>query len=70
MLNIVIGSHVWVEDKDAAWLDGEVFKIDGQNARIRTTKGKTVCVKMLTSSVAFLFLLVWTFLYVGVPLCS
>lgn len=44
MLNIVIGSHVWVADKDLAWIDGEVFKIDGQNAHVRTTKGKTVCV--------------------------
>ncbi|KAF8678531.1 hypothetical protein HU200_046278 [Digitaria exilis] len=42
MLNIVIGSHVWVEDKDLAWIDGEVFRIDGQNAHVRTTKGKTV----------------------------
>ncbi|KAJ1285096.1 hypothetical protein BS78_03G254900 [Paspalum vaginatum] len=42
MLNIVIGSHVWVEDKDLAWVDGEVFRIDGQKAHVRTTKGKTV----------------------------
>ncbi|KAL6614620.1 hypothetical protein ACP70R_036890 [Stipagrostis hirtigluma subsp. patula] len=42
MLNIVIGSHVWVEDKDLAWIDGEVFRIDGQNAHVRTTRGKTV----------------------------
>uniref|UniRef100_A0A0D9YE15 Myosin motor domain-containing protein n=1 Tax=Oryza glumipatula TaxID=40148 RepID=A0A0D9YE15_9ORYZ len=42
MLNIVIGSHVWVEDKDSAWVDGEVFRIDGNNAHVRTTKGKTV----------------------------
>uniref|UniRef100_A0A0E0FS65 Myosin motor domain-containing protein n=1 Tax=Oryza nivara TaxID=4536 RepID=A0A0E0FS65_ORYNI len=42
MLNIVIGSHVWVEDKDSAWVDGEVFRIDGKNAHVRTTKGKTV----------------------------
>ncbi|XP_062206682.1 myosin-17-like isoform X7 [Phragmites australis] len=42
MLNIVIGSHVWLEDKDLAWVDGEVFRIDGQNAHVRTTKGKTV----------------------------
>ncbi|CAD6230101.1 unnamed protein product [Miscanthus lutarioriparius] len=41
-LNIVIGSHVWVEDKDLSWVDGEVFRIDGQNAHARTTKGKTV----------------------------
>ncbi|KQK09451.1 hypothetical protein BRADI_2g48076v3 [Brachypodium distachyon] len=42
VLNIVIGSHVWVSDKDVAWIDGEVFKIDGQNAHVRTTKGNTV----------------------------
>ncbi|KAF7037200.1 hypothetical protein CFC21_047640 [Triticum aestivum] len=42
VLNIVIGSHVWVADKDLAWIDGEVFKIDGQNAHVRTTKGNTV----------------------------
>ncbi|XP_040375912.1 myosin-17-like isoform X3 [Oryza brachyantha] len=42
MLNIVIGSHVWVEDKDSAWIDGEVFRIEGKNAHVRTTKGKTV----------------------------
>ncbi|VAH78304.1 unnamed protein product [Triticum turgidum subsp. durum] len=42
VLNIVIGSHVWVADKDLAWIDGEVFKIDGQNAHVRTTKGNTI----------------------------
>ncbi|XP_051225687.1 myosin-17 isoform X1 [Lolium perenne] len=42
LLNIVIGSHVWVADKELSWIDGEVFKIDGQNAHVRTTKGKTV----------------------------
>ncbi|CAO2197862.1 unnamed protein product [Urochloa humidicola] len=47
MLNIVIGSHVWVEDKDLAWVDGEVFRIDGQNAHVRTTKGKTVTANIL-----------------------
>ncbi|PWZ27682.1 putative uridine nucleosidase 2 [Zea mays] len=40
MLNIVTGSHIWVEDKDLSWVDGEVFRIDGQNAHVRTTKGK------------------------------
>jgi myosin-5 len=57
MLNIVKGSHVWVEDKDLAWVDGEVFGIDGQNAHVRTPKGKTVCVVMLMKSAMFLFCL-------------
>ncbi|XP_044981103.1 myosin-5-like isoform X2 [Hordeum vulgare subsp. vulgare] len=41
-LNIVVGSHVWLEDKDLAWIDGEVFRIEGRNAHVRTTNGKTV----------------------------
>ena len=52
--NIVIGSHVWVADKDLSWIDGEVFKIDGQNAHVRTTKGKTVCVHDLLTSLLLL----------------
>ncbi|EMS55825.1 Myosin-J heavy chain [Triticum urartu] len=40
-LNIVVGSHVWLEDKDLAWIDGEVFRIEGRNAHVRTTNGKT-----------------------------
>jgi myosin V len=40
MLNIVTGSHIWVEDKDLSRVDGEVFQIDGQNAHVRTTKGE------------------------------
>ncbi|KAL6857103.1 hypothetical protein ACP4OV_018485 [Aristida adscensionis] len=30
-----------VEDKDLAWIDGEVFRIDGQNAHVRTKRGKS-----------------------------
>lgn len=41
-VNIVVGSHVWVEDQVLAWVDGEVIKINGQDVHIQTTKGKTV----------------------------
>ncbi|KAM0843588.1 hypothetical protein ACQ4PT_057616 [Festuca glaucescens] len=41
-LNIVVGSHIWLEDKDLAWIAGEVFRIEGRNAHVRTTNGKTV----------------------------
>lgn len=43
-LKIVVGSHIWLPDKDLAWIDGEVFRIEGRNAHVRTTNGKTVCV--------------------------
>lgn len=41
-MNIIVGSHVWVEDPDLAWVDGQVSKINGQEAEILTTKGKKV----------------------------
>jgi len=46
-----------VEDKDLSWVDGEVFRIDGQNAHVRTTKGKTVCVVLLKSVTSLFSLL-------------
>ncbi|KAE9590489.1 putative myosin ATPase [Lupinus albus] len=41
-VNIIVGSQVWVEDPEIAWIDGEVTEIDGRNAKIITTNGKTV----------------------------
>ncbi|XP_019425376.1 PREDICTED: myosin-12-like [Lupinus angustifolius] len=41
-VNIIVGSQVWVEDPEIAWIDGEVIEIDGKNAKIITTNGKTV----------------------------
>lgn len=42
MTNIIEGSQVWVEDPSVAWIDGEVSKIKGDTAEIRTTDGKKV----------------------------
>ncbi|KAJ1377258.1 P-loop containing nucleoside triphosphate hydrolase, partial [Sesbania bispinosa] len=41
-VNIIVGSQVWVEDPEIAWIDGEVTQINGTNATIITTDGKTV----------------------------
>ncbi|KAL5720520.1 hypothetical protein ACHQM5_013185 [Ranunculus cassubicifolius] len=41
-VNIIVSSHVWVEDPEAAWIDGEVIEINGGNATIVTTLGKKV----------------------------
>ncbi|KAJ7949059.1 Myosin [Quillaja saponaria] len=41
-VNIIVGSHVWVEDPEVAWLDGEVTEIKGRDATIITTDGKTI----------------------------
>ncbi|KAL9275528.1 Myosin-11-like protein, partial [Drosera capensis] len=40
--NILVGSHVWVEDQDVAWIDGVVTKINGEEAEIQATNGKKV----------------------------
>ncbi|XP_043692189.1 myosin-11-like isoform X1 [Telopea speciosissima] len=41
-VNIIVGSHVWVEDSALSWIDGQVTKITGQDAEIQTSNGKTV----------------------------
>lgn len=41
-VNIIVGSHVWAEDPEDAWIDGEVKEIKGRDATIVTTNGKTV----------------------------
>ena len=41
-VNIVVGSPIWVEYPKVAWIDGEVFEINGQEAKIQTTNRNTV----------------------------
>ncbi|KAI0494609.1 hypothetical protein KFK09_024750 [Dendrobium nobile] len=45
-INIIVGSHVWIEDSAVSWTDGRVTKITGQEAEIQTTNGKTVIEKL------------------------
>ncbi|VAI36665.1 unnamed protein product [Triticum turgidum subsp. durum] len=41
-VNIIVGSQVWLEDPDEAWVDGEVTGIKGADVTVATTNGKTV----------------------------
>ncbi|KAK6944781.1 Dilute domain, partial [Dillenia turbinata] len=41
-VNIIVGSHVWVEDPKLAWIDGEVFSINGDEVHVQTTDGRKV----------------------------
>lgn len=41
-VNIIVGTHVWVEDPTVAWIDGQVSKINGKEVAIETTNGKKV----------------------------
>ncbi|KAG6436833.1 hypothetical protein SASPL_101735 [Salvia splendens] len=38
---IAVGSHVWVEDPDQSWLDGEVVEVNGDKIKVNCTSGKT-----------------------------
>ncbi|CAL0308812.1 unnamed protein product [Lupinus luteus] len=38
-VNIIVGSHVWIEDPSVCWIDGNVSKINGQDVEIQTTNG-------------------------------
>ncbi|KDP26440.1 hypothetical protein JCGZ_17598 [Jatropha curcas] len=44
-VSFMVGSLVWLEDPDAAWIDGEVVEINGENIKVVCTSGKTVVVK-------------------------
>ncbi|KAF5194608.1 Myosin [Thalictrum thalictroides] len=40
--NIVVGSPVWVEDPDVAWIDGEVLEVNGDEVIVSLTSEKTI----------------------------
>ncbi|KAK1260558.1 hypothetical protein QJS04_geneDACA002230 [Acorus gramineus] len=41
-IHIAVGSHVWVEDPDVSWIDGEVVEATGKEVKVICTSGKTV----------------------------
>lgn len=46
-VNIIVGSHVWAEDPEVAWIDSEVKEINGREATLITSNGKTVSYRCL-----------------------
>ncbi|KAJ6956587.1 myosin-6 [Populus alba x Populus x berolinensis] len=43
--SLMVGSLVWLEDPDEAWIDGEVVEINKEDIKVLCTSGKTVTVK-------------------------
>jgi len=41
--SIAVGSQVWVQDPDVAWIDGEVVKVNGDTVMVKCSNEKTVC---------------------------
>lgn len=50
--NITVGSHVWVEDPDICWVDGQVVKVNGEELEIKTSNGKQVKKKIRKKIIA------------------
>lgn len=44
-VSLGVGSLVWVEDPDEAWIDGEVISVTGEDIKVASTSGKTVVAK-------------------------
>lgn len=42
-ISLVVGSHVWVEDPEVAWKDGEVVEVHGEEITIQCASGEKVC---------------------------
>ncbi|XP_022953483.1 myosin-6-like [Cucurbita moschata] len=40
-----VGSLVWLEDSEEAWIEGEVLEVRGEEIKVLCTSGKTVAVK-------------------------
>ncbi|XVE81493.1 hypothetical protein DITRI_Ditri15bG0068800 [Diplodiscus trichospermus] len=43
--SIIVGSLVWAEDPEVAWIDGEVMEVNGEEITIKCTSEKTVVAK-------------------------
>ncbi|CAL1383203.1 unnamed protein product [Linum trigynum] len=43
---IDVGSHVWLEDSELAWVDGIVFSVKGHDIEVQTSDGRTVVAKL------------------------
>ncbi|XP_057547407.1 myosin-6 [Amaranthus tricolor] len=43
-INYAVGTFVWVEDNEEAWLDGEVSEVNGQQLKVKCSAGNTVVV--------------------------
>lgn len=44
----MVGSLVWVEDSEEAWLDGEIVEVKGEEIKVLCTSGKTVSAFCIT----------------------
>lgn len=41
-IRLSIGSSVWVQDPEVAWVDGEVVEVIGEEIKVKSISGNTV----------------------------
>lgn len=69
-VNLTVGSLVWIEDPDVAWIDGEVVEVNGENVKVLCTSGKTVSIEMPFPSIDLKYAVsscIRGFLFVFIP---
>lgn len=54
--NVMVDSHVWVEDPDVAWIDGVVVDIKGDVATVKTNDDREVFIKKKQNTFFFFFI--------------
>lgn len=47
--SIIVGSQVWVEDHDVAWIDGEGLEINDKEIKVKCSSGKEVSFSSIVS---------------------
>lgn len=41
-IGYIVGSQVWAEDPEIAWIDGEILEVKDEELKVKTTSDKTV----------------------------
>lgn len=54
--SVVVGSHVWIEHPEVAWLDGEVVEINGEDITVLCTTGEKVHSIPATFFISYMFI--------------
>lgn len=54
-LNFVVGSHVWIEDPDEAWMDGEIVESKDDEITVSCESGMKVSLQEFFQNPCFIF---------------
>lgn len=52
-INFVVGSHVWVEDPEAAWLEGEILQANGEEIKVKCSDKEVSLLEFIFNPVIY-----------------